>query len=333
MEKLVVRAFIYPAILDPPASLFFGDQFAFRPTGSTTAALICMFDKLTNLLMTNSYVLLYSLDFSKAFDTVRHSTLFEKLATLKIPDQVYNWIADFYMGRSHCTFHDDIMSELLEIFASVIQGSGLGPSAYAVNAADLRPIDILNFLIFASVIQGSGLGPSAYAVNPADLRPMDILNFLIFASVIQGSGLGPSAYAVNAADLRPIDILNFLIKFADDTGLIVGARQLETRTRELNNIKEWALKNNLCLNESKSVEMVFVNKKRRLAFETPPSLNEIRRKHTTKLLGVIISDDSSMSAHITSVISSCEQAMYDLRMLKHYGLNQSSIYAVFQSVI
>ena len=147
MEKLVVRSFIYPAILDPPASLFFGDQFAFRPTGSTTAALICMFDKLTNLLMTSSYVLLYSLDFSKAFDTVRHSTLFEKLATLKIPDQVYNWIADFYTGRSHCTFHDDIMSELLEIFASVIQGSGLGPSAYAVNAADLRPIDILNFLV------------------------------------------------------------------------------------------------------------------------------------------------------------------------------------------
>ena len=220
-------------------------------------------------LITNSYVLLYSLDFSKAFDTVRHSTFFEKLATLKIPDQIYNWIADFYTGRSHCTFHDDIMSELLEIFASVIQGSGLGPSAYAVNAADLRTIDILNFLI----------------------------------------------------------------KFADDTGLIVGARQLETRTRELNNIKEWALRNNLCLNESKSVEMVFVNKKRKLAFETPPSLNEIPRKHTTKLLGVIISDDFSMSAHITSVISSCEQAMYGLRMLRHYGLNQSSIYAVFQSVI
>jgi hypothetical protein len=113
----------------------------------------------------------------------------------------------------------------------------------------------------------------------------------------------------------------------------VGARQLETRTRELNNIKEWALRNNLCLNESKSVEMVFVNKKRKLAFETPPSLNEIPRKHTTKLLGVTISDDFSMSAHITSVISSCEQAMYGLRMLRHYGLNQSSIYAVFQSVI
>ena len=67
---------------------------------------------------------------------------------------------------------------------------------------------------------------------------------------------------------------NSIIKFADDTDLIVGARQLETRTRELNNIKEWALRNNLCLNESKSVEMVFVNKKRKLAFETCTTLLE-----------------------------------------------------------
>ena len=170
--------------------------------------------------MTNSYVLLYSLDFSKVIDTVCHTTLFEKPATFKIPDQVYNWVANFYTGRSHCTLHGDIVSELLEIFASVIQGSALSPYAYAVNIADIRPIDIFYFTI----------------------------------------------------------------KFADDTGLIVGARQLETGTRELNNIKEWALRNNLCLNESKSVETVFVNKKRKLAFETPPSLNEIPRKHTTKLL-------------------------------------------------
>jgi len=30
----------------------------------------------------------------KAFDTVRHSTLMEKLAQLHLPDYVYNWLAD-----------------------------------------------------------------------------------------------------------------------------------------------------------------------------------------------------------------------------------------------
>ena len=80
MEKLVVRNYVYPAILDPPDPLTFDDQFAFRPTGSTTAAMIFLFERITELLLDNSFIFFYSLDFSKAFDTVRHSTLFEKLA-------------------------------------------------------------------------------------------------------------------------------------------------------------------------------------------------------------------------------------------------------------
>ena len=83
----------------------------------------------------------YSLDFSKAFDTVRHSTLFEKLTLLKTPIEVYNWIADFYSARTHCTSFNGVVSELLEILASVIQGSSIGPVAYAVNAADLRTVN------------------------------------------------------------------------------------------------------------------------------------------------------------------------------------------------
>jgi len=39
MEKLVVRHFLYPTFSAPPSTLNFSDQFAFRPTGSTTAAL------------------------------------------------------------------------------------------------------------------------------------------------------------------------------------------------------------------------------------------------------------------------------------------------------
>ena len=35
MERTVVRTFLYPTFLDPPTTLTFLDQFAFRPTGST----------------------------------------------------------------------------------------------------------------------------------------------------------------------------------------------------------------------------------------------------------------------------------------------------------
>ena len=72
MEKLVVRNYIYPALLTPPQTLTFQDQFAFRPTGSTTAALIAFYHHICEMLSTNPYVRVIALDFSKAFDTVRY---------------------------------------------------------------------------------------------------------------------------------------------------------------------------------------------------------------------------------------------------------------------
>jgi len=38
----------------------------------------------------------YALDFSKAFDSVRHFTLTEKLAMLDLPDHVYKWLVSFF---------------------------------------------------------------------------------------------------------------------------------------------------------------------------------------------------------------------------------------------
>lgn len=102
MERFIVAHFLYPSILTPPPSLCFGDQYAFRPTGSPAAALITLLHSITNLLAVNPYVIVISLDFSKAFDTVRHSTLLHKMAQLNIPDEVYNWLANFFQGHSHC---------------------------------------------------------------------------------------------------------------------------------------------------------------------------------------------------------------------------------------
>jgi len=44
-----------------------------------------------------------SLDFSKAFDTVRNSTLLAKMAQFDLPVPVYNWLVDFFQGHTHRT--------------------------------------------------------------------------------------------------------------------------------------------------------------------------------------------------------------------------------------
>ena len=103
LERHVVRSFIYPALKQQPDGLYFGDQFAFRPTGSTAAALIVLIHTVLTMLSSNAYVRVFALDFSKAFDTVRHATLIDKMSKLQMPDQVFNWVKDFFDGHTHCT--------------------------------------------------------------------------------------------------------------------------------------------------------------------------------------------------------------------------------------
>ena len=81
-----------------------------------------------------------SLDSSKAFDTVRHSTLLQKLARLDMPDQVYNWLVDFFSGHSHSTEYCSELSSEQEISASIVQESSIGPASYVLNASDLKAI-------------------------------------------------------------------------------------------------------------------------------------------------------------------------------------------------
>ena len=137
MERIVVKEFIYPTLLHAPSGLCFSDQFAFHPSASTTAALVHLLHTITNQLQNNPYVIVYALDFSKAFDSVRHSAVLNKFSRLNIPDHVYNWIEAFFRNHSHCTKFGDERSEFCNIMASIIQGSAIGPAAYVVTASDL----------------------------------------------------------------------------------------------------------------------------------------------------------------------------------------------------
>ena len=146
MEKEFIRLVIYPVLDHPKFKHLFSDQFVFRPSGSTTAALIHLVHTLTDMLQTEPYVHVIALDISKAFDTVRHSTLLAKFSDLPISDCVYNWLLDYFSNRRHCTRFMNKISEFLAISASIIQGTGIGPVPYVVNASDLKAIFLWNKL-------------------------------------------------------------------------------------------------------------------------------------------------------------------------------------------
>jgi len=50
-----------------------------------------------------------------------------------MPDEVYNWMVNFFDGHSHCTHYLGEESTVSEITASIVQGSSIGPASYIVN--------------------------------------------------------------------------------------------------------------------------------------------------------------------------------------------------------
>src|SRR6218665_1716046 len=103
LERLVVDRFIYPAMVEPPMDLLIHDQFAFQPSRSMTAALVDLLQKISNLLLQHEYVLIISIDFTKAFDRVRQNMLSQKLLLLNLPDHIHNYMVDYFMDWGHST--------------------------------------------------------------------------------------------------------------------------------------------------------------------------------------------------------------------------------------
>jgi len=132
-------------------------------------------------------------------------------------------------------------------------------------------------------------------------------------------------YVVNAADLHTVMPGNSLVKYADDTYLVIPACNVDSRDKEIANIGAWSLANNLTLNESKSVEIIIRDNRKRRCPPPPPTLQNIARVTSLKILGVTFTDKLSVSAHVDDVISSSARSMYAISVLRSHGMTESAV--------
>ena len=131
--------------------LLYEYQFGFRCGLSPELALTCVVDKISNALENGEYVLGLFLDFSKAFDTVNHDILFEKLEYLGIRGILLMWCKSFLSDREQCVVYNDTSSSHKKITCGVPQGSKiLGPLLFLLYINDLwRVSDGLFLLLIA----------------------------------------------------------------------------------------------------------------------------------------------------------------------------------------
>ena len=115
-------------------------QFAYRKGGNCTNALISIQHQVCKNLDESDCkaVRLFAMDFTKAFDSVKHNLLSDKLKQLPLNRYIVNWYHSFLSGRQQRVYFNNHCCIWKEVNKGATQGSVSGPYLFNIFLNDLE---------------------------------------------------------------------------------------------------------------------------------------------------------------------------------------------------
>ena len=102
-------------------------QFGFRSSYPTTDALLYATENIRKKLDNNENTAAAFIDLSKAFDSISHEILLQKLTMLKIDDNAMSMMESFLINRQQKVTLPSGCSDWIQLYQGVPQGTVLGP--------------------------------------------------------------------------------------------------------------------------------------------------------------------------------------------------------------
>ena len=106
-------------------------------------------DKILKGFVNGLFTGMILIDLQKAFDTIDHNILLEKLKAIGFCDDTVNWFHSYLTDQAFLVSIENKYSSISKISCSLPQRSILGPLLFLIYVSDMKQVVSSNLLLYA----------------------------------------------------------------------------------------------------------------------------------------------------------------------------------------